>query len=145
MKYRVTIDNQTYDVTIEDLGARPVRVTVDGDLFEVWPETESPAAPTVVIAPTAPAPIASPPPRTPATPTQASNGSASVYAPIPGVIESVLVRVGDTISVGDGLCVLEAMKMKNIIRATRAGVVESINVTPGQQVKHHDILISFAN
>jgi biotin carboxyl carrier protein len=67
-----------------------------------------------------------------------------VRAPIPGVIASVEVKVGDTVAVGDPLCVLEAMKMKNAIRATRAGRIADIAVSVGQQVNHGDPLLSFA-
>ncbi len=58
-----------------------------------------------------------------------------VLAPMPGKIVKVVVNVGDVVSEGDLLLVLEAMKMQNEITAQTAGVVQSINVEAGQNVK----------
>jgi biotin carboxyl carrier protein len=66
-----------------------------------------------------------------------------VLAPIPGVIISIQVKQGDEVSLGQELCVLEAMKMKNTIRSPRAGVIASVNVSSGETVKHHDVLVEF--
>jgi biotin carboxyl carrier protein len=46
--------------------------------------------------------------------------------------------------VGDELCTLEAMKMKNVIRAPRAGTIASVKVAVGQHVKHHDVLVEYS-
>lgn len=75
----------------------------------------------------------------------AGTAGKMVYAPIPGVVDSVAVRAGDEVSVGDPLCVVEAMKMKNVIRATRAGTVADVFVAAGQHVKHNDPLVEFGN
>ncbi len=74
-----------------------------------------------------------------------SNSSKVVRAPIPGVIVSVAVQPGATVSVGQELCMLEAMKMKNIIRATRSGQIAAVHVSVGQAVKHHDVLMEYAD
>jgi biotin carboxyl carrier protein len=66
-----------------------------------------------------------------------------VRAPIPGVIVSIVVNVGEAVNVGQELCVLEAMKMKNSIRATRAGQIATIHVNIGQQVKHNEPLVEY--
>lgn len=66
-----------------------------------------------------------------------------MYAPIPGVIDSIGVQPGDAVATGQGLVVLEAMKMKNVIRASRAGEVGKIHVTIGQHVRHNDALIEY--
>ena len=68
----------------------------------------------------------------------------AIYAPIPGVIDSVAVGPGDVVSMGQEVCVLEAMKMKNIIRAPRAGQVAVVHVSAGQHVKHNDLLLEYA-
>ncbi len=67
-----------------------------------------------------------------------------VRAPIPGVIISIAVQPGDTVEVGQELCVLEAMKMKNAIRAPRAGTIGKVLAAVGEHVQHHDLLIEFA-
>ncbi len=72
-----------------------------------------------------------------------SSGSSSlkVTAPIPGVILSLNVKVGDTVKKGDLLLVLEAMKMENSILAETDGVVKAVNVTVGQQVLQDSVMI----
>jgi glutaconyl-CoA/methylmalonyl-CoA decarboxylase subunit gamma len=135
MKFRVTVEGDTFDVEIEDIRARPVAAFVSGVRYEVWPEEVSVAL--------AAAPVARI--STPASQqTAAQNGSGkSVVAPIPGVIESVSVHNGDTVEAGQPLCTLEAMKMKNIIRANRNGTIAEITVATGQQVNHGDVLMVF--
>jgi biotin carboxyl carrier protein len=68
----------------------------------------------------------------------------TVKAPIPGVITAILVQSGTEVSVGQELCKLEAMKMNNSIRSSRAGKIATIHVSIGQHVKHNDALIEFA-
>jgi biotin carboxyl carrier protein len=67
-----------------------------------------------------------------------------VRAPIPGVIVSISVQPGSEVSTGQELCVLEAMKMKNTIRSTRSGKIASVSMQIGQHVKHHDVLMEYA-
>ncbi len=62
-------------------------------------------------------------------------------APLPGAVTKVLVAVGDTVAEGDGLVVLEAMKMEHTLRANGAGTVTQINGVPGQQVDVDDLLV----
>jgi biotin carboxyl carrier protein len=66
-----------------------------------------------------------------------------VPAPLPGVIVAVSVQPGAEVSLGQELCVLEAMKMKNAIRAPRAGRIVSVHVAVGQTVKHRDVLVEY--
>jgi propionyl-CoA carboxylase alpha chain len=63
-------------------------------------------------------------------------------APLPGAISKVLVAVGDTVDDGEGLVVLEAMKMEHTLRATGAGTVTSITCDVGQQVDVGDVLVA---
>jgi biotin carboxyl carrier protein len=72
----------------------------------------------------------------------ASTGAGTVVAPLPGLIESILVASGDYVKRGDPLLVLEAMKMRNTIQATEAGVIQQIWAQPGQTVRHGDALLS---
>lgn len=64
-------------------------------------------------------------------------------APMPGVILTVDVAVGATVKRGDSLMVLEAMKMKNELKAPRDGVVAEVYVAPGAQVKYGEFLVRF--
>jgi biotin carboxyl carrier protein len=60
---------------------------------------------------------------------------------MPGRIISIMVRPGDRVSEGDEVCVVEAMKMEQSIRATRSGVVRAIHVQPMDSVNANDPLI----
>jgi pyruvate carboxylase subunit B len=68
-------------------------------------------------------------------------GEAEVTSPMPGVVVAVLVEAGQEVRTGEGLLILEAMKMENEIRALRTGVVEAVHVTPGQRVSQDDALV----
>ena len=63
-------------------------------------------------------------------------------APLPGAVTKVLVAEGDEVAEGDGLVVLEAMKMEHTLRANGAGTVAHVNCAPGQQVDVHDLLVT---
>jgi biotin carboxyl carrier protein len=63
---------------------------------------------------------------------------------MPGSIVSVAVQPGDQVELGQDLCVLDAMKMNNRIRAPRAGTIAQVHVGPGQQVQYGDPLVTFA-
>ncbi len=53
---------------------------------------------------------------------------------MPGVILSLSVNPGDQVVTGDAICILEAMKMQQVLRADWSGIVKSVFVTVGQQV-----------
>lgn len=62
-------------------------------------------------------------------------------APIPGVILSIAVKVGDTVEVGDAILILEAMKMENEIHSSVDGTVREIRVSEGDRVNKGEILV----
>jgi acetyl-CoA/propionyl-CoA carboxylase biotin carboxyl carrier protein len=70
----------------------------------------------------------------------APSGGATVTVPMQGTIVQVLVAVGDTVEIGQAVCVLEAMKMENHINAERAGTVTQVNVAPGDSVGAGDVV-----
>jgi acetyl-CoA/propionyl-CoA carboxylase biotin carboxyl carrier protein len=67
-------------------------------------------------------------------------GSGSVIVPLQGTIVRVLVEVGDTVEVGQVVCVLEAMKMENAVNAEKAGVVKEVRVAAGDSVGSGDVV-----
>ena len=71
----------------------------------------------------------------------AAVGPAPLVAPMPGLIVRVNVEVGFSVQPGQGLVVMEAMKMENELRAVAGGVVKSIRVTPGTAVERGAILV----
>lgn len=143
MKLRVKIDDQTYEVEVGDLNARPVLATVDGETFEVWPEEAQTSAPAAVARPVVAAPVAAPAVRQ-AAPVGNVDRAKAVTAPIPGTIVSVSVTEGASVNPGQELCALEAMKMKNSIRATRAGKIAKILVKAGDRVSQGQPLVEYA-
>lgn len=66
-----------------------------------------------------------------------------VKAPMPGLVLKNLVKPGDTISKGDGLLVLEAMKMENVIKSPCDGVIKAVCTNVQDTVDKNDILIEF--
>jgi len=75
---------------------------------------------------------------------QAPTGPAPLTAPMPGLIVRVNVQPGDQVVAGQGLVVMEAMKMENELRAQAAGVVQSVRVTPGTAVEKGALLVELA-
>ena len=69
------------------------------------------------------------------------NTNNAVKAPLPGVITSIEVNVGDEVKAGDTVLVLEAMKMANNIEAEKDGKITAILVKPGQNVMEDDALV----
>jgi biotin carboxyl carrier protein len=68
-------------------------------------------------------------------------GKRAVVAPMPGKVVRLLVRAGDAVRPGDGLIVVEAMKMENELKAPAAGTVKEIRVEEGKAVSGGDVLL----
>ncbi len=64
-----------------------------------------------------------------------------VKAPMPGLVLGVSVEVGQTVQKGDGLLILEAMKMENVIKSVGEGIVKAIHVDQGKAVEKGQLLI----
>ena len=73
--------------------------------------------------------------------TAAPAGPAPLIAPMPGLIVRVNVAPGDSVRAGQGLIVMEAMKMENELRAAAAGVVKAVRVAPGTAVERGATLV----
>ena len=140
-EYKYKINGNTYKVAVGDIDNGIAQVEVNGTPYKV--ELEKKESVKVV---SAPRPSAAP--RTQAgekvisKPAPASAGGAQVKAPLPGVVISIAVKVGDTVKASDTVAVLEAMKMENAIHAGRDGKVASINVNPGDSVLEGAALIT---
>ncbi len=124
------------DSDTEALTERTVPVEVDGKRFDVklW----LPDAPVVASAGPGGAKRA---PKPKAAASSGSGGDGTVNAPMQGTIVKVLVNVGDAVEVGQGLLVLEAMKMENHIAAERTGTVAEVRVSAGETVGTGAVLV----
>jgi biotin carboxyl carrier protein len=132
----VTVNGEKFLVEIEDLNQRPIVAIVEGSRFEIDPEDliqnlmepESGEDP------------------------QAGVGSYSVPAgsvcevtsPMPGDITQIMVNIGQQVTAGDPLCVLDAMKMKNTIHAPQSGTIAEICVREGDSVEYGTHLFRFS-
>ena len=150
MKLIVKVENQSFEVEVGDIHARPIVATIDGEPFEVWPEDVQLVKPTIQVGqvaslPSAPQPAASKAAPASSAPAAPTSGAKSVPAPLPGAVVVISVKPGDVVEYGQELCTIEAMKMKNVIRASRAGTIGAVHVTVNQHVKHHDVLLEFTD
>ena len=80
--------------------------------------------------------------RTEDDPDERGGVAGECRAPLPGAVTKVLVREGDVVAEGDGLVVLEAMKMEHTLRAGGAGTVARVHCAAGEQVDVHDLLVT---
>ena len=76
--------------------------------------------------------------------TRLPTGDGRIKAPIPGQVTQVFVSIGDIVEMGQPLLILEAMKMENEILASRPGVVQALNIQPGQTVTLNQVLAEIA-
>ena len=67
--------------------------------------------------------------------------SKSIVSPMPGQVYSMKVHEGDTVVAGQEVCVIEAMKMQNALRASGGGKVKKVHVKQGQTVQADQLLV----
>ena len=139
-EYKYTINGNQYEVTIGDIEGTVATVNVNGEEYKVeWePEAEPEKKKPVLGKPAAAESAAS----EGSSESNANvNTNNAVKAPLPGVITSIEVAVGDEVKAGDTLLVLEAMKMANNIESEKDGKIAAILVKPGQSVMEDDPLV----
>jgi len=147
-KYQYKVQGVDYDVEIEEVEGNVAKVNVNGIRFDV--ELKQPINPTSSLKKVhveAPKPVARPaaPVAAPAAaaPKPAATGAGSpIKAPLPGTITELKVNVGDKVSQGDVVLVLEAMKMQNNIESEYSGTVSSIAVKQGETVMEGAVLLT---
>ena len=136
---RVKVEGKWYTVEVGDLTQRPVTTIVDGHTIEV--DVQGPVGqfdPRPVRRSAITEPLSSTPPSDSrpagAIVERAPEATKLFRTPLPGTILSIEVNPGDQIVTGDPVCVLEAMKMQQTLRAEWSGVVKEVMVAVGQQV-----------
>jgi biotin carboxyl carrier protein len=118
--YSILINGKSFEVHMERLGAE-LRATTGGREFRIvipdereWRRNRGGAV--------------------------EAEGRQQVLAPMPGKIVRVLVRTGDAVQAGQGLLVVEAMKMQNEIRAPKSGTIDRLGVVEGQTVNAGEVV-----
>jgi len=74
----------------------------------------------------------------------APDTSRVLLCPMPGLVTSVSVSEGQEVKAGDPLAVVEAMKMENVLRAERDGIVAKILAKKGDSLARDDVILEFA-
>ncbi len=141
MKYVATLNGKKYEVEIERVDEyrpldRGAQVSAPAPILAAAPAPKAAPAPAA-----APAPKAAPAPA-PAPAATPSAGGQTVEAPMPGKILDIKVKVGDAVSYGQCVIVMEAMKMETEIVAPAAGTVAAINVSTGDSVETGAVLVT---
>tara|TARA_Y100000817_G_scaffold250696_1_gene203063 strand:+ start:2747 stop:3202 length:456 start_codon:yes stop_codon:yes gene_type:complete len=148
-KIKITIDGKSYSVEVKDINADPIEMVVDGhnvsvtlgdedppiaikSTTEVKDSTQDELKSDSVNAPEPSKKVSAPGP------------IKDFTAPMPGMIISIAVKEGDQVVPGDEICVLEAMKMQQTLRAEWAGIVDEIYVATGQQIQGGDKILGLA-
>jgi biotin carboxyl carrier protein len=143
--FEVVVGDESYQVSLAGDESLTEAAIVPG-LTSGATATAAPAARTATPR-AAPAPAAAPasaastpaPARKPA----GGGGKGTQTAPMPGVILEVSVKPGDTVTRGQQVAVLDAMKMHNVIGASQAGTVAEVFVAAGQSVDHGTPLLKY--
>lgn len=146
-KLQVKVNGKSFDVEVSDFSGGSADVTVNGTQYAIEIEEAGGAVVAPAAKTAAPATVKAAAPAAPAAgPVSIATAGATdvISAPMPGVIMDITVKPGDKVAVGDIVCALEAMKMKNMIRSTREGTVASVEVSEGQRVPFGAVIIRFA-
>ena len=143
MKYVATLNGKKYEVEIERVDEyrpldRGAQASAPAPILAAAPAPKAAPAPAAAPAPKA-APAPAPAPAPAAAP---SAGGQTVEAPMPGKILDIKVKVGDAVSYGQCVIVMEAMKMETEIVAPAAGTVAAINVSTGDSVETGAVLVT---
>lgn len=125
--YSLLLGPASYEVFVERCG-EVCFVNVEGRRYRVLVEEERPAP-------------GGPGPGDAARAAMPEPTEVTIRCPMPGMVVAVLVEPGQEVRAGEGLVIVEAMKMENEIRAPRTGVVEEVHVAAGERVSQDEPLV----
>jgi glutaconyl-CoA/methylmalonyl-CoA decarboxylase subunit gamma len=136
-KYKFTISGNDYEVHIKDIEENIAEVDVNGTLYEVHihHKVETSKTPRLIRKPLEKMPGEG------QIKVKKSTGKHAIHAPLPGTILKLNVSVGDIVTEGQNVLVMEAMKMENQVQTTKGGEVLSLKVKVGDAVQQDDILM----
>ena len=131
-KFIVNVNGKSYEVEVEEVGqgtpSQTISTAAPQPKVEARPQQSAPQPKSEVKKEVKSAPV--------------PQGAEIVEAPMPGPIIDVKVAQGDTVTEGQVLVILEAMKMENEIVAPRSGKISAINTSKGSSVNAGDPLVS---
>lgn len=134
MKLRITVDDKTYEVEVEvaetDHASLPPSYPVGSARLVGSAASAAPRPPAGRV--------------TGAPPAAVADESKACRSPVSGIVVKVFVQAGASISAGDPILVLEAMKMETNITAPVSGVIADIKVVAGDRVQTGDVLVEFS-
>ena len=133
MKLKITVHGVAYEVDVEVLDAQDEMLDHGSPL----PRPAAPAGPVAPVAVSGASVGGAAPPAAPAGPT------SGMVSPIAGTVLEVKCKVGDQVSAGQILVVIEAMKMETEIAAPGGGKIKAVLVAPGDAVRENQSLVEF--
>ena len=137
-KYKVNVNGNWYEIALELVDENDIKTSAaPAEKKEEAPVQAAPVQAAPSVQPAA-ARAAAPKPAAPA------GAGKAVTAPMPGVILEISVKEVDTVSAGQKVAVLEAMKMENEIQAESAGTVTKIHVAKGDSVSDGTPIVTIA-
>lgn len=144
--YKFKINGTEYNVDVNDVEGNEIKLDVNGTPYNVVVDKEMKPqrkAPTVIASRKAPQVSAAAGEVQRSTPAPAAGSGAGnkVATPLPGTILDVFVNVGDKVTAGQRVVLLEAMKMENNIESDVAGTVTEVKVRKGDSVLEGDVLV----
>ncbi|MDD4227218.1 MAG: biotin/lipoyl-containing protein [Mariniphaga sp.] len=136
-KYKFTISGHAYDVHIKEIDDNIASLDVNGTLYEViiHNEIKTPKTPRLVRKPLEKLPGEG------QIKKKEGAGKHEVTAPLPGTILKISVSLGDVVTEGQSMLIMEAMKMENQVQTSHSGKVLAIKVKEGDTVQQDEVLI----
>ena len=135
-KFKFNIRGNEYDVIVKYFEDGVAKIEVNGSPYHVEVEQQLKESKTPI--------LVRKEVQTPRSATKIKkdiSGSIKITAPLPGNIMNIFIKEGDTVKKNDKLLLYEAMKMENLIKAEKDGIVRSIKVNAGDSVLQGDVLM----
>lgn len=140
-RYTVTLDGRPLEVDLHDAGRGFMSLLIDAQSYDVALEPRGGGYTVVLDDDTLHVDLASAARGSGAAPKSTPPGPVRLTAPMPGKVVRILVEAGREVAAGQGLVVVEAMKMENELRSPKAGRVKEVAVTAGTSVEAGRVLV----
>jgi biotin carboxyl carrier protein len=134
-RYTVSLDGRSLEVDLHEAGRDFMSLLIDAQSYDVALEPRGTGYTVLLDDDALHVDLASAARGSGAAPKSTASGPARLTAPMPGKVVRILVEPGGEVAAGQGLVVMEAMKMENELRSPRGGRVKEILVREGQAVE----------